>query len=143
MGPDPTAVDDLARLVEASAGRMSALGDDLATALARAQWEGPRAERFRAAAAGTGRALEADADRLRAAGRELRIVADSMRRELIVLGDIERRVQGFFAAAARTVATVGEVPWADWPWHPGRLPGHGSPQWHEVARFLANQGHRP
>jgi uncharacterized protein YukE len=158
---DPAALDALARQLAADAEGVRTRGRALEASVRGMRWKGEGAEAFR-------RAVDADADALHRAGRELDEAAAAMRAHAAeVLARIERiralerAVAGWFdeqlrslQAAASALADavtdplgavrrgVADPPWTGWAWRPGTLPGPGDKAWLEVGDYLGSRGVR-
>lgn len=140
MGPDPTAIDDVARSLDVVAAGVGEVGRNITRAVQATGWQGKSAELFRQAAAGQSRALARQAEELRAAAAEVRRVAEATRQELATLHAMEAGVWEAFVVLARHATPAGEPPWASWRWRPDNLPARGDPAWREAAGWLRSIG---
>jgi hypothetical protein len=136
MGPDPTAIEEVARSLDVVAAGVSEVSREIDRAGRATAWTGTGAGLFRQVAAAQSGQLARSSTDLRAAAAEVRRVAEASRRELATLHAMETEIRDAFLVLARQTATNAEPPWVGWPWRPDNLPPRGDPTWREAAAWL-------
>lgn len=131
---DPEAIRAAARVYAQRASQLASVGREAASVATRAEWEAPRADRFRAAV----RAVDADAQRrageLMHISQDLVRIAARVQAQLDSIHRFERLVRS--AIALYQPVEGAPAPWVAAGWSPGRLPAAGDPSWERLARSL-------
>ncbi|MEE6258081.1 WXG100 family type VII secretion target [Plantactinospora sonchi] len=152
MYGDPDELDRLAGRLRRQAAQVRQMAADHEREGRNARWVSLAAQSYRDRLGQDRARADLAADELDGVADALVAHAREVRDRIALIARIEDQVTGWFSTTVQrlrevaplaggpllTVAT--ELPWAGWPFQPGRLPASGDRQWLEVGEFMRGKG---
>ncbi len=129
---EPEALEALAKVCDRQADEIWWNGDMVRRQSDASSWKAPRADRFRLEVAGCQATAHRIATKLHAQAAQLRTIADQLRSELGVLGQIEDKIRQLINEFNPFSGLT--PPWSGTPWSPENLPPPFAPKWNDVAQ---------
>ncbi len=136
----PAELRQLASLLDARAGQLASIGDDLVRSADAAVWQGPAAERYRGAMRARRVELHREANRIRDVAARVRRASAEFDRRIRDCRVIESNVRRWLIA--NRTPPQGQAPrWQGWRWTPySRLPPSNSPDWLGIRDYFRARG---